>query len=160
MPDAVLKNADALLFKALQPHEVSVLHGMIRDLAIHDNHLDSLHFDTAEFTQNLFREPRFIEPFFIMSGETVAGFFIFYENFWIYQGRRGIYLLGLYVKPEFRRRGYGEKVFRHLIEECKKRDMGQLVWHADVSNESGKNFYAKMGATVYEDYRLNFIKLK
>lgn len=160
MPNAALKIDQALTFRAVLPEDVLLLHGMIYDLALHDNRADLVNLDVNEFTQNLYREPRIIEPFFIMLGDTVAGFFITYEIFWIYKGRRGMHLLGLYVKPEFRRRGCGEKAFQHIVEECKKRDMGQLVWHADVSNDSGKNFYAKMGATVFEDYSYNFIKFK
>lgn len=159
MLSTAVKTEDQVLFKEVGQEDIVVLRGLMHELAIYDHHADSFNHDINEFANNLFREPRFIEPYFIMSGASIAGFFIFYENFWMYQGRRGIYLLGLYVKPEFRRRGYGQQVFNFLFNECKKRDLGQLNWHADVKNELGKNFYAKMGAVVLEEYRLNYIKL-
>ena len=49
-----------------------------------------------------------------MEGGGEVGFALFFHNFSTFLGRAGIYLEDLYVRPEFRGRGYGKALLKKL----------------------------------------------
>ena len=67
-----------------------------------------------------------------------------------YDGRRG-YLQHLVVKPEFRRRGIGEKLFRRCIDALK--EIGIYKTHIFVlkNNDSAHEFWVKRGWQIRDD---------
>ena len=52
------------------------------------------------------------------------------------------YIMNMYTKPEWRRKGIGSKLFEKLIEEAKKKNIAKLVLHA---TDDGKPLYEKHG---------------
>lgn len=52
------------------------------------------------------------------------------------------YIMNMYTKPEWRRKGIGSKLFEKLIEEAKKKNIVKLVLHA---TDDGKPLYEKYG---------------
>src|SRR5215210_5794523 len=64
---------------------------------------------TEEILRNtLFGQPRVAEVLIGEENGTPAGFALFFHNFSTFLGRPGIYLEDLFVKPEYRGRGYGK----------------------------------------------------
>lgn len=68
--------------------------------------------DQVVATEGLLREWLFekktAEVIFIMEDKKEAGFALFFHNFSTFLGRAGIYLEDLFVRPEFRGKGYGK----------------------------------------------------
>jgi len=74
--------------------------------------------------------------------ETVAGFAFCCWNFSTWQGKPGIWMDDLYVRPQFRRLGLATE----LLHDLKSRTDGRVEWEMQVDNDKGKAFYARLGA--------------
>ncbi|WAL66362.1 GNAT family N-acetyltransferase [Amycolatopsis cynarae] len=73
---------------------------------------------------------------------TVAGFAFCSWNFATWQGRPGIWLDDLFIRPQYRRHGLG----RELLAELRERTSGRVEWEMQEGNDKAAAFYAQLGA--------------
>lgn len=86
-------------------------------------------------------------------GEPVA-FSLFFHNFSTFQGKRGLYLEDLFVKPEMRGRGFGGAMLAFLAKTAKERDCGRFEWICLDWNESALAVYGKLGAVPMKGWTI------
>ena len=84
--------------------------------------------------------------------DACAGFAVFFHNFSTFLGKPGIYLEDLYVRPEFRGRGYGKALMIHLARLAKERDCGRFEWWVLDWNQPSIEFYRSIGAAAMSDW--------
>ena len=84
----------------------------------------------------------------------VVGFALFFHNFSTFLGRPGLYLEDLFVVPEWRGRGIGQRLLRHLAGLAVERGCGRMEWTVLDWNEPARRFYERMGARVMEEWKL------
>jgi len=82
------------------------------------------------------------------------GYAIFFHNFSTFLGRSGIYLEDLYIRPEFRGKGYGKKLLSYLAKIAVDRNCGRLEWSCLVNNKPSIGFYKGLGAKEMEEWTL------
>lgn len=90
-------------------------------------------------------------------GQTV-GFALFFHNFSTFTGRSGLYLEDLFVKPEFRGRGYGIGLLRRLAQIAVERGYGRFEWICLDWNTPSIGLYRSIGAVPMDEwtvYRLS-----
>jgi GNAT superfamily N-acetyltransferase len=87
-------------------------------------------------------------------GQTPAAFALFFHNFSTFLGRRGLYLEDLFVRPQFRGRGYGRALLVHLARIAVDRGCGRFEWAVLDWNAAAIGFYESLGATVLPDWRI------
>lgn len=80
------------------------------------------------------------------------GFAIFFYNFSSFLGRSGIYLEDLYVKPEARSKGFGEKLLVYLAKRAKEKKCGRIEWSVLDWNERAIQFYKSIGAKAMDEW--------
>jgi GNAT superfamily N-acetyltransferase len=85
---------------------------------------------------------------------TVVGFALFFHNFSTFLGRPGLYLEDLFVLPEWRSRGIGQRLLAHLAELAVERGCGRMEWTVLDWNEPALRFYERMGARVMKEWKL------
>ncbi|HVZ38896.1 MAG TPA: GNAT family N-acetyltransferase [Candidatus Kapabacteria bacterium] len=85
-------------------------------------------------------------------GGRPAGFALFFHNFSTFAGRKGIYLEDLFVLPEFRGRGIGGALLRHLAALAVERGCARMEWAVLDWNEPAIGFYRGMGAEPMDDW--------
>ena len=66
--------------------------------------------------------------------------------------RAGIYLEDLYVKPEYRHKGYGKGLLKKLAQIAVERGCGRLEWWCLDWNQPSIDFYLSLGAEPMEDW--------
>jgi GNAT superfamily N-acetyltransferase len=81
-----------------------------------------------------------------------AGFAIFFHNYSTFLAQPGIYLEDLFVKPEFRGRGYGKALLVRLAQIARDRNCGRVEWAVLNWNEPSIAFYKSLGARPMEDW--------
>ena len=54
-------------------------------------------------------------------------------------------ILNIGIDSDFKRQGYGTGLLNHLIEELKKKDIGEILLEVRVGNKSAIQFYKKQG---------------
>ena len=54
-------------------------------------------------------------------------------------------ILNIGIDPDFKRQGYGTALLYHLIEELRKRHIGEILLEVRIGNKSAIQFYKKQG---------------
>lgn len=72
----------------------------------------------------------------------VAGFAVCCWTFSTWEGRPGIWMDDLFVRPAYRRLGIG----RELLAELRERTDGWVEWEMQDGNSEASEFYASLGA--------------
>jgi GNAT superfamily N-acetyltransferase len=76
----------------------------------------------------------------------VVGFALWYLTFSTWTGRPGIHLEDLFVRPTYRRAGYGRALLAGLAALCAERGYSRLEWSVLDWNTSAQAFYRTLGA--------------
>ncbi len=101
---------------------------------------------------NLFRERRTAEVLLASEGETNVGFAVFFHNFSTFLGKPGIYLEDIFIRPEFRGRGYGKALMIYLARIAKERDCGRFEFSVLDWNKPSLDFYRSLDAVAMEEW--------
>lgn len=85
----------------------------------------------------------------------LAGFALWFLNASTWLGRHGIYLEDIYVRPEFRGRGYGQALMAELAGICVERGYGRLEWWVLDWNSDAIGFYESLGARGMDEWTVH-----
>ena len=81
-----------------------------------------------------------------------VGLALFFTNYSTWRGAPGVYLEDLYVKPEYRGKGYGKLLLRALAKETRRIGGQRLDWSVLKWNEPSLKFYQGLGAERMEEW--------
>ena len=123
----------------------------IRELAKYENMLDEV-VATEELLREWIFEKKKSEVIFALEDEKEVGFALFFHNFSTFLGRAGIYLEDLFVKPEYRGKGYGKGLLKKLAQIAKERGCGRLEWWCLDWNKPSIDFYLSLGAEPMDEW--------
>jgi GNAT superfamily N-acetyltransferase len=133
--------------------DAELLFGLILELAEYEKLADAVNGDPEVLRRSLF-EQRAAEALIVESGGEAIGYAIFFTTFSTFECRSGIWLEDVYVRPEHRRGGIGRRVMEHLAALALERGHVRLEWCALEWNRPALDFYAGLGATVLEEWRM------
>jgi GNAT superfamily N-acetyltransferase len=102
--------------------------------------------------RDLFGPRAFAEAVVARVGAEPAGFALWFHNYSTFEGRPGLYLEDLFVRPAFRGRGYGEALLRHLARVAVERGCARFEWSVLDWNEPALAFYRKLGAVPMDEW--------
>lgn len=123
----------------------------IRELAIYEHMLDEVVADEALLRQWIFEKQK-AEVLLAEEDGRSVGFALFFHNFSTFLGRAGIYLEDLFVRPEYRGRGYGKALLKKLAAIAVERGCGRLEWSCLDWNRPSIDFYRSLGAVPMSDW--------
>lgn len=132
--------------------DLPLIAGLIRDLAKYEKLAHEVRFDEAVLHEKLFGPRPYAE---VVIGEldgVAQGFALFFHNFSTFEGKPGIYLEDLFVRPEARGSGLGKALLAHLAILAVERDCARLEWSVLDWNEPAIGFYRKLGARLMDDW--------
>ena len=132
--------------------DVPIILSFIKELAEYERLSHEVIATEDALRECLFGERRFAEVVIGYYGNEPVGFALFFYNFSTFLSKPGIYLEDLYVKPEFRRRGYGRALLLYLARLAKERGCGRFEWSALDWNEPAINFYKNLGAVPMDEW--------
>ena len=132
--------------------DVPIILSFIKELAEYERLSHEVIATEDTLRECLFGERRFAEVVIGYYGNEPVGFALFFYNFSTFLSKPGIYLEDLYVKPEFRRRGYGRALLLYLARLAKEQGCGRFEWSALDWNEPAINFYKNLGAVPMDEW--------
>jgi GNAT superfamily N-acetyltransferase len=141
-----------LSIRPATPTDLPLIAALIRDLAEYERLADEVRFDQAVLGEKLFGARPYAE---VLIGEIDCepqGFALFFHNFSTFEGRPGIYLEDLFVRPEARGSGLGKALLSHLAALALERDCARLEWWVLDWNEPAIGFYKKLGARPMDEW--------
>ena len=132
--------------------EVGDVLQLIQDLATYEKAPDQVEASRDDLLNTIFaKEPRVFCDLVEVDGQ-IAGMAIWFLNYSTWQAKHGIYLEDLYIKPEFRARGYGKALLKHLAQICDKEGYGRLQWWVLDWNSPAIEFYKSFGAEAMDEW--------
>jgi len=132
--------------------DVPLILQFIRDLAEYERLAHMVVATEEQLRSTLFGAVRVAEVLIGSSDGVPAGFAIFFHNYSTFLAQPGIYLEDLFVKPEFRGRGYGKALLVRLAQIARDRNCGRVEWAVLNWNEPSIAFYKSLGARPMEDW--------
>lgn len=141
----------SLGFRNAQRNDVGLILQFIRELADYEKMLSEVVADEATLEEWIFDKQK-AEVIFALEGEKEVGFALYFHNFSTFLGRAGIYLEDLYVKPEYRGKGYGKAILKKLASIAVERGCGRLEWWCLDWNKPSIDFYRSLGEEPMDDW--------
>ncbi len=132
--------------------DLPLIADLIRALADYEKLLHEVRFDEATLRAKLFGARPYAE---VVIGEidgAPQGFALFFHNFSTFEGKPGIYLEDLFVRPEARGSGLGKALLAHLAALAVERDCARLEWSVLDWNEPAIGFYRSLGARAMDEW--------
>ena len=136
--------------------DAALILSFIKELAKYENLADEVTADCDTLVNEIFDKKR-AEVIFALENGVETGFAVFCGNFSTFLGKGGIHLEDLYVKPEFRGKGYGKGLIKTLAKIACDRGCGRLEWSCLDWNKPSIDFYLSIGAVPLDgwtNYRL------
>ncbi len=124
----------------------------IRDLADYERLAHEVRFDEAVLGERLFGARPYAEVLIGEVDSVAEGFALFFHNFSTFEGKPGIYLEDLFVRPEARGAGLGKAFLQRLAQLAVERDCARLEWWVLDWNEPAIRFYKALGAKPMDDW--------
>lgn len=84
--------------------------------------------------------------------DAVAGMAMYFNNYSTWRSKPGVYLEDLFVRPQYRGRGYGKMLIQALAQEVMKIGGARLEWSCLRWNEPSLKFYDSLGAKQMQDW--------
>lgn len=132
--------------------DVPTILALIRALAAYEKLAHEVVADEASLAATLFGERPAAEVVLAEHAGAPAGFALFFPNYSTFLGRPGIYLEDLFVQPELRGRGIGERLLTFLAKLAVERGCGRFEWAVLDWNEPAIRFYLRLGARPMHDW--------
>jgi GNAT superfamily N-acetyltransferase len=132
--------------------EVGIVLQLIHDLAVYEKAPNEVEATEKKLLETIFSsDPKVFCDLVEVDGE-IAGMAIWFLNYSTWQGKHGIYLEDLFIKPEFRGRGYGKALLKHLAKICDEKGYGRFQWWVLDWNSPAIEFYRSLGAIAMDEW--------
>jgi GNAT superfamily N-acetyltransferase len=138
-------------FRWAKREDVGLILQFIKELAEYENLLNEV-VATKELLEEQIFDKENAKVIFVMEGEKEVGFALFFFNFSTFLGKAGLYLEDLYIKPEYRGKGYGKSIFVFLANYAMENDIERIDWWCLDWNKKANDFYLNLGAKRMEEW--------
>ena len=143
--------SEIFTFRYAKRDDISLILQFIKDLAAYEKMINEVVADEKTLEEWIFDKQK-AEVIFAVVDDEEIGFALFFHNFSTFLGRAGIYLEDLFVKPEYRGKGYGKAILKKLAAIAVERGCGRLEWWCLDWNKPGIDFYLSLGAEPMDDW--------
>ena len=145
-------NPSMLNIRKATPSDIPLILEFIRELAAYERLLDQAIATPEDLARDGFSsEPKFSVEIAEWNGEP-AGFALWFYNYSTFQGKPGIYLEDLFVRPQFRKKGSGKALLVHLARLAVEQGCGRYQWQVLDWNTPSIEFYESLGAKVMREW--------
>jgi GNAT superfamily N-acetyltransferase len=132
--------------------DIDEILALIYELALYEKAPEEAKATESQIRESFFGDnPKVFCELVEVDGD-IAGFAIWFLNYSTWQGKHGIYLEDLFIRPQFRGRGFGKALLKHLAQICIDRGYGRFQWWVLDWNEASIEFYKSFGAVAMDEW--------
>ena len=142
----------SISIRVATPDDLPLIADLIRALAEYEKLAHEVRFDEAVLGAKLFGARPYAEVIIGEIDGAPQGFALFFHNFSTFEGKPGVYLEDLFVRPEARGSGLGKALLAQLAALAVERDCARLEWSVLDWNEPAIGFYKKLGARLMDEW--------
>lgn len=140
-------------FRFAEKKDAPIILDFIKGIAEYEKMSDDV-VTTTEMIEEWIFEKKTAEVIFAIAEGDEVGFALFFHNFSTFVGRAGLYLEDIFVKKEYRKKGYGKALFKKLAEIALERNCGRMEWVCLDWNKPSIDFYMSLGAKPMHEWTL------
>lgn len=142
-----------LKIKFAEEKDIEIIFSFIKELAKYEK-LQNEVTATKEMLREQLFEKKYAEVLLARLDNKVIGFALFFHNFSTFMGKSGLYLEDLFVKEDFRGKGYGKIILQFLAKLALERNCGRLEWSVLDWNQEAIDFYKSLGARMMDEWKV------
>jgi GNAT superfamily N-acetyltransferase len=143
----------ALSIRSAVPSDVPLILAFVHELAVYERSPQSVRASEGDLLRDGFGpSPRF-HCLIAEWDSAAAGFALFFYSYSTWEGRAGIYIEDIYVRPDFRKRGIGRALFSRMARIAKDEQLGHISWQVLDWNQPAIDFYQSLGATLPAEWK-------
>lgn len=132
--------------------DINEILALIYELALYEKAPEEAKASESQIMESFFIDnPKVFCEVVEEDGE-IAGLAIWFLNYSTWQGKHGIYLEDLFIRPQFRGKGFGKALLKHLAHICVERGYGRFQWWVLDWNEPSIEFYKSLGAVAMDEW--------
>ena len=147
-------NPETLTIRQATRADVPLILTFVKELADYEKLSHLVVATEAVIAAELFGRKSHTEVLLGHSGTEPVAFAVYFHNFSTFLGKKGLYLEDLYVRPAYRRRGFGRAMLLRIARTAAERNCGRLEWSVLDWNEPAIFFYETLGATIMHEWKL------
>lgn len=132
--------------------DIDTILGFIKALADFEKLGDQVRVDRALLERHMFGAHPKAEALIAERDGEPAGLAVFFHSFSTFEGRPGLYLEDLFVRPAARGQGIGRALLARLAQLAIERDCARLEWAVLDWNSPAIEFYRAIGARPMEEW--------
>lgn len=145
-----------LMVRKATPKDMDLLYEMINGLATFEKRPEDMTGSIKTLKYWLF-EKKIATAVIAEIDNKPIGYTIYYPTFASFATKMNAYIEDLFIKPEYRGKGFGKEFFHKLLEMIKDEGYSKLEWSCLDWNTLSIEFYKKLGAKeetgrVYFEY--------
>lgn len=141
-----------LKLRPATPEDAPLILQFIRELAEYERDPKAAVATEADILRHAFSEHPLIHVVLAEWEGRPAGFALYFFNFSTWQGKPGLYLEDLFVRPALRGFGIGKALLKHLARIAVEHGCTRYVWQVLDWNEPSIKFYEAMGARQMKNW--------
>ncbi len=141
-----------LSIRPATPDDLPLIAELIRALADYEKLLHEVRFDDNDLASRLFGPRPYAEVIIGEVDGVAQGFALFFHNFSTFEGKPGVYLEDLFVRPDARGSGLGKALLAELAQIAVDRDCARLEWSVLDWNDPAIGFYKALGAKPMDEW--------
>ena len=150
-----MSDAERFSIRSATENDVPVVLDLIQQLAEYERLRHEAVATEADLRAGLFGPKAVAEALLAYVGDEPVGFALFFHNFSTFVGRRGLYLEDLFIKPQWRGRGYGRRLLVTLAHIAVERGCGRMEWSVLDWNELALRVYRAAGAQPLDEWTVH-----
>lgn len=138
--------------RTARPEDADEIVALIYELALYEKAPEEAKATREDILATFFcAEPKVFCEIVEVDG-AIAGCAIWFLNYSTWQGKHGIYLEDLFIRPQYRGHGYGKALLQHLAATCEKNGYGRFQWWVLDWNSPAIEFYKSLGAVAMDEW--------
>ena len=140
------------MIRTAAPADVPVVLELVRELAAYEKEPDAVEATEELLAAALFGPSPVAGCHVAEVDGAVVGFALWYVTFSTWQGKSGLWLEDLFVRPAARGHGLGKALLQGLAQVCVDRGYGRFEWWVLDWNVDAQGFYRSLGARPEDDW--------
>lgn len=152
---------DKLVIRDAKESDIKVLLNLIKEIAEYEKMSDQVIATEETLRESIFKNNR-ANALILEVDNKEIGYCIYFYNFSTFIGRSGLYIEDIFIKKEYRGRGFGNEIFKFLAKKAKDEELKRIEWSCLNWNEASIKFYKSLGAIPMDEwtvYRLTEDKI-